>query len=242
MISVCMTSYDGERYIKEQIDSILMQLGEDDELVISDDGSTDKTLDIISSFNDPRIRVLHHDSKTVRTPFLLDKPTHNFEYALRHSQGDIIFLSDQDDVWEPGKVTMMLKALEHADLAVHDCKVVDSTMDTVVEPSYFRYIGVHQGVWNNLLKATYLGCCMAFRRRVLMEALPFPETKVGHDLWLGIVADMKYKTALVDRPLIRYRKHKDSRTTSGRRSRHSIWFKMNYRLAVLANIIKLYIR
>lgn len=240
MISVCVTTYNGEKYIKQQLDSILCQLDAADEVVISDDGSTDATLDIINSFNDKRIQMLHHDQSEVKTSFLLDKTTHNFANALRHAKGDIIFLSDQDDEWMPNKVAVMCKALENASLAVHDCIVVNSTMDSVIEPSYFSYIGVHQGVWKNFYKATYLGCCMAMRKEVLDSALPFPKTKVGHDLWLGIVAEKKYKTVLVNEKLLLYRKHSDSQTTSGTKSKHGICFKINYRLTVLLNILKLY--
>ena len=90
MISVCMATYNGEKYIQEQIDSILCQLSKDDELVISDDHSTDATCDIIKSYNDRRIKLFLNE--------LAKGVTHNFENALLHSKGDIIFLADQDDV------------------------------------------------------------------------------------------------------------------------------------------------
>lgn len=241
MISVCITTFNGEAYIAEQLEGILSQIGGEDEVILSDDGSSDSTLDIVARFNDSRIKVIHHDSSAVKTGFILDKPTHNFEYAMRHAKGDIIFLSDQDDVWLPGKVEAMCDALKDADLAVHDCIVVDSNLKEIL-PSYFQWIGVHQGVWANFIKASYLGCCMALRRNVLEAALPFPETKVGHDLWLGIVADKKFRTVLVRKPLIMYRKHDASKTTSGRRSEHSLWYKIDYRMTVLKHILKLYLK
>lgn len=241
MITVCITTFNGEAYIGEQLKSILSQLGPDDEVVLSDDGSTDSTLDIVAAFNDDRIKVLHHDSSAVKTTFFLDKPTHNFENALRHAHGDIIFLSDQDDVWLPGKVETMCSALADADLAVHDCIVADKELKQIL-PSYFEWIGVHRGVWKNFYKASYLGCCMAMRRCVVEASLPFPETKVGHDLWLGIVADKKFRTVLVRKPLIMYRKHDASKTTSGRKSEHSLWYKIGYRMTVLKHILTLYLK
>ena len=96
MISVCMAIYNGEKYIKEQIDSILMQLSNEDELVISDDSSNDRTLDIIAEYNDRRIKVLHH-IPAIGNSFVKAKA--NFENALSVAKGDYIFLSDQDDVW-----------------------------------------------------------------------------------------------------------------------------------------------
>lgn len=241
MISVCIATYNGEKYIREQLDSILSQLGPDDEVVVSDDGSTDSTLDIVKSYQDARINVYHHDSSSVTTKFLLDKPTHNFENALRHANGDIIFLSDQDDVWMEGKVETMMKELQDADLAIHDCVVVDDRMKNVIQPSYFDYIGIHQGVWNNWVRATYLGCCMAMRKEVVVRAMPFPRTMVGHDLWLGIIADRYFKSKIVRSKFLRYRKHTNSKTTSGGKSKHSLWFKIRYRVVILKYIIRLYL-
>lgn len=241
MISVCIATYNGEKYIREQLDSILSQLGPDDEVVVSDDGSTDSTLDIVKSYQDARIKVYHHDSSSVTTTFLLDKPTHNFENALRHANGDIIFLSDQDDVWIGGKVEALMKELQDADFAVHDCVVVDDRMKNVIQPSYFDYIGIHQGVWNNWVRATYLGCCMAMRKEVVVRAMPFPRTMVGHDLWLGIIADRYFKSKIVRSKFLRYRKHTNSKTTSGGKSKHSLWFKIRYRVVILKYIIRLYL-
>lgn len=242
MISVCIATYNGEKYIKQQLQSILDQLSESDEVIISDDDSTDSTLSLIASFNDSRIHVYHHDPTTVATTFLLDRATHNFGNALMQANGDIIFLSDQDDVWSPNKVSVMCEALTHASLAVHDCKVFNDTMDQLIEPSYFKYRGVHKGIWHNFYKASYLGCCMAMKREVVTSALPFPPTKVGHDLWLGLVADRFYSTVLVDECLVSYRKHSCSKTTSGTRSTHSFLFKVSYRFTILYYIIRLYFR
>ena len=89
--SVCMATYNGEKYIAAQIISILAQIGPDDELIISDDGSTDKTVEIIKTFRDPRIK-LYQDH-------VFRDPIKNFQHALTKSSGRYIFLADQDDVW-----------------------------------------------------------------------------------------------------------------------------------------------
>lgn len=238
MISVCIATYNGEKYLREQVESILGQLGEGDEIVISDDNSSDKTIDVLQALGDARVRILHHDPSLVTTSFPLDKPTHNFENALKHAKGDIIFLADQDDIWLPGKVEKMLAALQNADMAMHDCIVVDSDLQ-VLSPSYFDIVGVSTNAWRNLFKCTLLGCCMAMRRCVLEKALPFPKSRVGHDLWLGMVADRKFRFALVRVPLLKYRKHSSSTTTAGQRSSNSLWFKLRYRMSVLRHLLKL---
>ena len=240
MISVCIATYNGEKYLCQQIDSILTQIGEGDEIIVSDDNSTDKTLELLQSYHEDRIRILHHNPRNLDTSFPLDRPTHNFENALRHAKGDIIFLADQDDVWLPGKVETMLAELQDADFAVHDCTVVDDCMENVIQPSYFDYIGIHQGVWKNWVRATYLGCCMAMRKEVVLRAMPFPKTMVGHDLWLGIIADRFFRTKIVRKKLIQYRKHTNSKTTSGGKSKNTLWFKIRYRMTILKHILKLY--
>ncbi|MCR5849114.1 MAG: glycosyltransferase [Bacteroidaceae bacterium] len=239
MISVCIATYNGEKYLRQQLDSILAQMGKDDEIVISDDCSTDGTLELIeSSYHDKRIRVVHHDPTSIKTTFPLDKPTHNFENALMHAKGDIIFLADQDDVWLPGKVNKMLHVLETADMAMHDCIIADTELKQLA-PSYFDIVKVTTNVWRNVVKCTMLGCCMAMRRSVVERALPFPKTKVGHDLWLGMVAGSKFRFTLVREPLLMYRKHGTSMTTAGGESKYGLWFKINYRLTILRQLIKL---
>lgn len=238
MISVCIATYNGEKYLRQQIDSILAQIGKGDEIVISDDNSTDGTLELILSYHDTRIRILHHDTKLVTTDFPLDRPTHNFENALRHAKGDIIFLSDQDDVWLPGKVDKMKKALENADMALHDCIPADEKLHQLT-PSYFDMVHVTTNAWHNVIKCTMLGCCMAMRRCVVEKALPFPKTKVGHDLWLGMVADRKFRFVLVREPLLVYRKHGRSMTMAGKKSKYGLWFKLCYRITVLRHLLKL---
>lgn len=116
MISVCMATYNGEKYIKEQLKSILKQLGPCDEVVISDDGSKDNTKDVIDSIEDKRI---HYYVNSGTHGF-----THNFENALRHASGNFIFLSDQDDIWMDNKVSIVMEALKTADFVTHDLSLI----------------------------------------------------------------------------------------------------------------------
>lgn len=205
MISVCIATYNGERFLGRQLQSILEQLGELDEVIISDDSSTDRTLEIVRSFNDPRIRIF--EGQTFRNAIF------NFEYALRQARHDSIFLSDQDDEWEPGKVKRMSDALQQYDMVVTDHSVVDDH-GRVILPSYFERVPSGPGLLRNLKKNTYYGCCMAFRRTVLEVALPFPQNIPMHDIWLGFVADLFFKATFIDYPYTRYRKHSDNVSTA----------------------------
>ncbi|MBQ0076632.1 MAG: glycosyltransferase [Bacteroidales bacterium] len=231
MISVCIATYNGEKYIREQLMSILPQLSAEDEVIISDDASTDNTLQVISDLHDSRIQIYHHTSYEP-CYFPLDKSTHNFENALIHAKGEYIFLSDQDDIWLSDKVTTMLQELAVYDLVVHNCQVVDAQLNTIC-PSYFDLVHIHKGIWANIYKNSCLGCCIAFRRHLLDTALPFPSHYVAHDQWLVICASLKGTMSLVHQPFLLYRKHNTSQTPSGEKSAHSWSFKIKYRLVVV---------
>lgn len=119
LVSICMATYNGGKYIKEQMDSILAQEFKENpdaemEIVVSDDGSTDDTLQIVEAYHDPRIRIVHHVHhrkykyyKTLRTV------TDNFVNAINNSRGEYIFFTDQDDVWYPWKVDRQLTCLRN---------------------------------------------------------------------------------------------------------------------------------
>ena len=128
MISVCMATHNGARYIKEQIDSILPQLAEGDELIVSDDGSKDDTIEIIEQYADPRIKVFRYQHPVKFTDHFATHryASRNFENAMSHAKGDIVFLCDQDDVWTSDKVAKCVEALKDAILVKHNGIRIDS--------------------------------------------------------------------------------------------------------------------
>lgn len=205
MVSVCVAAFNGETYIGEQLRSILASPLVS-EVIVSDDGSTDRTRAVVQQMADPRLK-------------LLDGPRagliRNFEFLLGRATGDHIFLSDQDDVWLPRKVETMRAALDHALLAVCDCRVVDDQLQEL-HPSFFRLRGSAPGLWHNLLRNGYLGCCIALRRELLTQALPFPAQVPMHDWWLGLVAERFGSTVFVPEVLTLYRRHgMNASSTSG---------------------------
>lgn len=216
MISVCMASYNGEKYIEEQIRSILQQIGEDDELIVSDDGSSDNTLSIISGIKDSRIVVLYNNQGCY---------TKNFENAISHAKGDYIFLSDQDDVWLPDKVTTTIAAFEKtgADFIVSSATAVDKDKNVLLK-STFDVGATKTGFWYNLMKTSYIGACMAFKKEVLQRVLPIPgkDKYIAHDYWIACICERYYKTALIDKPLILYRRHGENTSPALGKSKLSI--------------------
>jgi glycosyltransferase, family 2 len=229
MISVCMATYNGEKYIKEQLSSILNQLSEKDEIIISDDSSTDKTVEIIESFQDKRIKILKNNK--------FRQPNLNFEKALKYSKGDIIFLSDQDDVWVENKVEIILNQLKKYDLIVSDAFITDEKLN-ITNESLFSEINSNRGILKNIIKNTYYGCCITFKRKVLKKALPFPKTReIGHDLWLGIIADRYFKVKFLKEKLIYFRRHENNLTTI-KKSKRRLIIKLLGRVKILYYFLK----
>ena len=232
MISVCVATYNGEKFIREQIDSILCQLSSDDEIIVSDDGSTDGTIVIINCIGDKRIRIIEGPRK--------HSPTFNFENALKEAKGDYIFLADQDDVWKTNKVEVCMKWLQKYDCVVSDAEVTDSNLNPLY-PSLYAIMQVRQGhIYNTVWKNGYTGCCMAFRRNILEASLPFPKDIPMHDIWIGNVAAYKYNVKFIPDKLILFRRHKDTISCNGKGSKYSIWQQIKFRWSIIKNIANLY--
>lgn len=197
--SIVMATYNGEKYIKEQIDSILKNMNSDDELIISDDGSTDKTREIINSFKDDRIKLIDGPKKGIKK---------NFENGINNATGEIIFLSDQDDIWMENKIAKVLEAFEKEDatLVIHDAEIVDENLD-IIEESFFKYRNSGKGIIKNIWKNTYIGCCMAFKKEIKSVILPIPDNIEMHDQWIGINNEKNGKTYFLEEKLIKYRRH-----------------------------------
>lgn len=235
MISVCMTTYNGEKYIKEQLKSILAQITENDEVIIYDDNSKDSTIKIIRHFNDTRIK-LYVNNHTVGY-------TKNFERSLKKASGDIIFLSDQDDIWINDKVSVSMNYLKKSDFVVSDSTIVDKDLNLIKE-SHFTVYNTKKGFITNLLFPRYVGACMAFKRDVLLKSLPFPENSklIAHDYWICLIAEAHFRTSLIKKPLILYRRHQNNTSTGGNRSKNTLKHKIHVRLYAIYYLIKVLFR
>ena len=185
---------------REELDSILAQLDLDDELLVQDDGASDETVEILRSYDDPRIQLVANERNlgVIAT----------FERCLVRARHDIVFLADQDDEWLPGKIDAMVArfADPHVTGVVTEALIVDGD-DAVTGESYFAHVHSGPGVLHNFVKNSYLGCCMAVRRHVLAVALPVPRSVRTHDGWIGITADMMGEVVFLPTPYVRYRRH-----------------------------------
>lgn len=191
-VSVCMASWNGSAYIRVQIDSILEQLGPEDELVVVDDASSDGTADLVEMVGDPRIRVIRSalNSGYVKA----------FEAAISASDRDVILLADQDDVWLPGRVDAMLADLRTADVVATNLATLGGE-ERISGPFGQRDWALRAKTSDHRVRNTigilmgnmpYFGCAMGVRRDVLERgALPFPPfLKESHDLWLALYGNI----------------------------------------------------
>jgi glycosyltransferase involved in cell wall biosynthesis len=204
--SVVIATCEGERYIGEQLDSILAQLAPEDEVVISDDASTDGTLATIAQRKDPRVRVLANDHRVGYVA--------NFQRAIEASRGETVFFSDQDDVWLPNKVAALDAALLNSRCAASDAVVVDDTLQPL-HRSYFESRGTRDFSRLSIyLKPKIIGATLACRRDYLQSLLPFP-AGVPHDFWLSLNAAHDGTLAVLRTPMILYRRHANAVSVTG---------------------------
>lgn len=210
LVSIAMTTYNGEKYLKEQIDSILNQSYKNIELVICDDCSTDGTWSILQEYalKDKRIKIIQNSSNL---GFI-----RNFEQAISLSTGDFIALSDQDDIWECWKIAKSLEALGNHDLVCTNSLLVDEnnislgyTLKDTLEchsipddqDLIYRHLCFHNFVQGSTMLA----------RAQFLKNIKIPEKtshRIFHDHWYAINATfLGNGVVYINKPSIRYRQH-----------------------------------
>ncbi len=229
MRSVVMATYQGERYIARQLASILAKLAPDDEVVISDDSSSDSTLEVVEALADARIRALANPDRLGYVA--------NFERAVAHARGDVVYFSDQDDVWLPSKVATLDAALSHHACVASDAIVVDDSLRTV-HPSYFGWRSTKSfSAFAIYLKPPIVGATLACRRQYLQSLLPFP-AGIPYDFWITVNAAWDGALHVTRVPLILYRRHPHALSVSATGRRRAPGTIAAERLAILASMVR----
>lgn len=208
--SVCMATYNGAKYIAEQIESILAQLGSNDELIIVDDASPDDTVERIRAYDDSRLTLLEAPQNQGYVK--------SFEQGVLASSGEFVFLADQDDVWLDGRLDMMISALRNSDVVATNFEVLGGGSRGVVRvlrsidsTHYIRnLIGIMVGY------RPYYGCGMAMTRNQAAIFAPVPTyLKESHDLWLAICGNVGKSISHLDEPSLLRRLHENNVTPRG---------------------------
>ena len=207
-ISVAMCTYNGAQFLPAQLESIFAQTRPPDEIVICDDGSTDETISLI-----PDTVVLHRNEQNLGA-------VKNFEKAIGLCTGDVIALSDQDDVWRADKLALIEEAFQknpNAGLVFSDAEIVDEELNPL-DRRMWDEVGfdlhkrklVAQGRALEVLITgwTVTGATMAFRSQYAKVSLPIPTTiRMIHDGWIALTVAAVSDVVMIDEPLIKYRQH-----------------------------------
>jgi len=223
MISVLLAAWCGEAFISEQIASILPQLEEVDELLVSDDspGGHTGTRDIVLAFEDPRVRYMQGPRRGV---------IKNFEFLLSQAKGELLVLCDQDDVWLPGKLEILHAQMDvtRPELLAHGATLTDENLRETGEIQ-----GPRPGLLRNIIKNTYTGCCMAFTRELLPHILPFPENIPMHDQWIALRAEKFGTVRVADEAYILHRRHSGTQTGQDSTLKQKLAWRWNMLKALL---------
>ncbi len=219
-VDILLATYNGEKYIREQIDSILNQTHTEFRLLISDDGSTDLTKTILEEYKnkDSRIEIFFQENNL--------GVVKNFEFLLGKVESKYYMFSDQDDIWKETKIEKSLNRIEEGfDLVYSDLEVVDENLN-VTYSSYWKLKGIYNKIkkYNNF-ESLYLnnfitGCTIISKKELINSFMPLPNTSkfVLHDYWISLIISQNGKIAYVEEPLIKYRQHKNNKVGSKKKS------------------------
>lgn len=215
-VSIALCTYNGEKFLQDQLESYTHQTKLPDELIICDDQSTDNTVKIIESFQDSapfNVRLYVNPSRLGSTK--------NFEHAISQCTGDIIFLSDQDDWWYQQKIRTVVERLGEKDNRAcggvfSDAEIVDENM-IYQNRNLWESIGFNRKKRRNFARGETIpllfkrdvvtGATMAFDANFKKLILPIPENWV-HDAWISLMLAYASNLCMIEQPLIKYRQHR----------------------------------
>jgi glycosyltransferase involved in cell wall biosynthesis len=239
-VSIALCTYNGEKFLKDQLDSFTNQTNSPDELIICDDNSTDNTIQIIKTFQQTapfNVRLYINESRLGSTK--------NFERAISLTRGDVIFLSDQDDWWHPEKIRTILDCFEGKCGIIcggvfSDAEIVDESLN-YQDRNLWDSIGFDKIKRKNFEKGDAIplllkwdivtGATLAFDAKFKNVIIPIPEVWV-HDTWISLLLAYMTDLHMIEQPLIKYRQHSHQQIGIGN---HSFSRKIEIILAGLWN-------
>lgn len=208
LVSIAMTTFNGEKFLREQLDSIMGQTCSNIEIRIVDDCSTDKTRDILRSYEEKyksKITVYCNTSNIGLVK--------NFEKAINCCKGEYIALCDQDDIWNPHKIERLVNEIGKYSLIYSDASLIDERGRQYVTSRCSEYnlnnksdLEFNDLVFKNLV----IGCTCLFKKDLLIDVMPIPEYEIFHDWWISIVALKRDGIKYLDENLVQYRQHESN--------------------------------
>lgn len=213
-VSVAMCTFNGEKFIEEQLDSILNQTLKVDEIVVCDDGSTDATIEILNKYSKKYSNVFHIHQNKINL-----RSVKNFEKAISICSGDIIFLSDQDDVWMQNKVENFLiyfkenptiKAIASNGYCINEKSVKQEKYSVWDAPQFLKEKNIDFNYFSIISRAGNIatGASMAFKSEILNKILPFPVVQnFHHDEWIALITSRNNEFVMLPEKYFSYRIH-----------------------------------
>lgn len=201
LISVVMATYNGERFLREQLDSIINQTYPNIEIIVVDDQSTDGTVAILNSYaaKYPNIKVYVNE---VNLGYVK-----NFERGLLLSTADYIAPSDQDDVWLPNKLELLMDKMGNNAIVYCNSAIINQNGElTGQKLSDLKHLQTYDNCLQYTIGNTAAGHAMILTRQLMLDSIPLP-TMIPHDYWLGFVATFNSQLLFIDEPLVLYRQH-----------------------------------
>lgn len=213
MVEIIMASYNGEKYIKEQLDSIFLGNGQEFFLHVYDDGSTDSTREILMEYKrEYPYRLILHFNRENKGVF------RNFMEGFMNTKSDYVMFADQDDVWLPGKLERTLKYMEYCEekrgrdcpiTVFTDAYVVNSNLQKIA-PSFqqmSKYRTKRRSLSGLLMENKLMGCTMMMNKKVREYIKVLPQNARMHDWWIGLVTAAFGYIGYLNEPSLLYRQH-----------------------------------
>lgn len=208
-IDILMATYNGEKYLVEQLDSIINQTYHNWNLLIRDDNSTDKTLEIIQNYHkkDKRIKILKDNKGNLGI-------VRNFEELLKNSESEFIMFSDQDDIWVENKLDMYLKMIEkikNKGFMIHsDAILFDKSKSNILKDTFISKKAINKGLENVFFNYFVQGATILISKEIKNFILPFPKEVYLHDRYIHLISELFFERIFVNKALIYYRQHGDN--------------------------------
>ncbi len=231
-VSVCMGTYNGQKYIIEQLASIIPQLGSDDEIIIVDDCSTDETYNIIRNLKNKQIILYQNDTNKGHV--------YTFGKSISLAKNDLIILSDQDDIWESNKIELIKNEISQKSTLLvttnHDL-FFDSLSNT--KPSIKRLKSKDSNkYWGNIIrifagKTSYFGCTMGLMKEFKSYILPIPKYVESHDIWFALAANILKSNIHLDNITVHRRIHDSNATKITRGLIPKLKTRINHMLSII---------
>jgi glycosyltransferase involved in cell wall biosynthesis len=239
-VSVCIATYNGERFIIEQLDSVLRQIKSTDEIIVVDDCSTDATVSTILKFNDQRIRLISNIANL--------GVNRSFELAIEMAKKDIIVLADQDDIWIDGRLALILNKLHNRNFTLvsgNSIYIDNNKQETEALIGSLKNIDSNKS-FTNLFKifngtAPYYGCTMAFSKDLKSLVLPFPRIIESHDLWIAKCAILINRMVHLEEPILYRRIHGSNASVISRKLSSKIYSRIIFFISLIFIVKRVFI-